>query len=37
MAQLTVAMNEALGTFVDEKMSRTIRRKGRYVSSREKR
>jgi hypothetical protein len=37
MAELTVAMNEALGTFVDEKMSRTIRRKGRYVSSREKR
>ena len=33
MSDLTVAMNEALGSFLDEKMTRQIRRKGRYIST----
>ena len=35
MDDLAVAMNGALGTHLDEKMTRTIRRRGRYVSTRE--
>ena len=35
MDELTVGINEALGTTLDEKTSRLIRRKGYYVSSRE--
>ena len=35
MDGLAVAMNEALGTYIDEKMSRLVRKKGRYVSTRE--
>lgn len=30
MDALTVAMNEALGTFIEEKTDRQVRRKGRY-------
>jgi hypothetical protein len=33
LADLTVTLNEALGTALDEKTTRLIRRKGRYVSS----
>jgi hypothetical protein len=36
MDQLAVAMNEALGTYLDEKTARMIRQKGRYQSVREK-
>lgn len=36
MAELTVAMNEALGTVLDEKTTRLIRGRGVYVSSRER-
>ncbi len=35
MDDLAVAVNQALGTYLDEKMTRTVRRRGRYVSSRE--
>lgn len=35
MSDLTLAMNQALGTYLDEKMTRQIRRRGRYVSTRE--
>lgn len=35
MDELTVGINEALGTTLDEKTTRLIRRKGYYVSSRE--
>jgi len=35
MDRLAVAMNQALGTFIDEKMSRLVRKKGRYVSTKE--
>lgn len=35
MDELTVGMNEVLGTTLDEKMTRLIRRKGYYVPSRE--
>ncbi len=35
MDDLAVAVNQTLGTYLDEKMTRTIRRRGRYVSSRE--
>ena len=35
MGDLAVAVNQALDTYLDEKMTRTIRRRGRYVSSRE--
>ena len=35
MAELTVSMNETLGTVLDEQMTKLIRRKGWYVSSKE--
>ena len=35
MDELAVALNEALGTLIDEKTTRLIRRRGRYVSTRE--
>jgi hypothetical protein len=35
MSDLTVSMNEALGTVLDERTNRLIRRKGWYVSSKE--
>lgn len=35
MTDLTVSINEALGTVLDEKTTRLIRRKGWYVSTRE--
>ncbi|MDO8615603.1 MAG: hypothetical protein Q7T33_07690 [Dehalococcoidia bacterium] len=35
MDVLAVAMNEALGSFLDEKMTRLIRRRGRYISTKE--
>lgn len=35
MDDLAVAMNEALGTYLDEKTERKIRRKGRYISTKE--
>jgi len=36
MDDLAVAMNEALGTHIDEKFKRLIRRRGRYISTRGK-
>ncbi len=36
MDDLAVAVNQTLDTYLDEKMTRTIRRRGRYVSSRER-
>ncbi|MEX0800799.1 MAG: hypothetical protein WD379_06250 [Dehalococcoidia bacterium] len=33
MDDLTVAINESLGTYLDEKLTRTVRRKGRYQST----
>ena len=35
MDELAVALNEALGTYLDEKTTRMIRRRGRYVSTRD--
>lgn len=35
MSDLTVSLNETLGTVLDEKTTRLIRRKGMYVSTRE--
>jgi hypothetical protein len=35
MDELTIGLNEALGTVLDEKTTRRIRRKGYYVSSKE--
>ncbi len=35
MADLTVAMNEALGSTLDDKTTRLIRRKGYYVSTKD--
>ncbi len=35
MDDLVVAFNQALGTYLDEKTTRMIRRRGRYVSTRE--
>jgi len=35
MDSLAVAMNEALGTYLDERMERTVRRRGRYMSTKE--
>ena len=35
MDELATAFNEALGTYVDEKTARMIRRRGRYVSTKE--
>ena len=37
MDDLAVAVNGALGTYLDEKTTRMIRRRGRYVSTREER
>jgi hypothetical protein len=34
IADLTIGMNEALGTLLDERTTRQIRRRGRYVTSR---
>ena len=36
MDDLAVAFNQALGTYLDEKTTRMIRRRGRYVSTRER-
>ena len=36
MSDLTVSMNEALGTVLDERTTRLIRRKGWYVSTGER-
>ena len=36
MDDLATAFNEALGTYLDEKTARMIRRRGRYVSTKEK-
>ncbi len=35
MSELTLDLNEALGSTLDEKTTRLIRQKGRYVSSKE--
>jgi hypothetical protein len=35
MSDLTVSMNEALGTVLDERTTRLIRRKGWYVSTKD--
>jgi hypothetical protein len=35
MDGLAIAVNEALGTYLDEKTARMVRRRGRYVSTRE--
>ena len=35
MAEFTVSMNETLGAVLDEQMTKLIRRKGWYVSSKE--
>jgi hypothetical protein len=35
MADLTIDLNEALGSTLDEKTTRLIRRKGYYVSTKE--
>jgi hypothetical protein len=35
IAELTVTLNEVLGTTLDEKTTQLIRRKGRYVSTKE--
>jgi hypothetical protein len=35
MSELTVSMNETLGTVLDERTTRLIRRKGWYVSTKE--
>lgn len=34
MDDLTLAMNQSLGTYIDEKTTRKIRRRGRYVPTR---
>ncbi len=34
MDDLAVAVNQTLDTYLDEKMTRTVRRRGRYVSRR---
>jgi len=35
MDDLAVAFNEALGTYLDEKTARTIRRRGRYIPTKD--
>jgi len=35
MDEVAVALNEALGTVIDEKTTRVIRRRGRYISTKE--
>lgn len=37
MDELAEGMNEALGALIDERTTRLIRRKGRYVSTRDRR
>lgn len=37
MADLALAMNEALGTLIDERTEKLVRRKGRYTSTRDRR
>jgi hypothetical protein len=36
MDELAARMNEALGTYIDDKTARTIRRKGRYITARDR-
>jgi hypothetical protein len=36
MDRLAGAMNEAIGTFVDEKMARKVHQRGRYISTKGK-
>jgi hypothetical protein len=33
MSELTVSMNEVIGSVLDERTTRLIRRKGRYIST----
>lgn len=35
MAAVAVAMNEAIGAYIEEKTDRQVRRKGRYTRARE--
>lgn len=35
MEELAVAVNEALGTHIEETMTRRVKRKGRYVTSKD--
>ncbi len=35
MDELAVAMNETLGTLMDERTQRLVRRRGRYISTKE--
>ena len=35
METLAIAMNQALGTYLDEKTDRQVRRKGRYTRARD--
>jgi hypothetical protein len=35
MDELAVAMNEALGTYIDERLERKVKRRGRYVTTSE--
>ena len=35
MDDLAIAVNEALGTYLDEKTARMVRRRGRYVSTKD--
>jgi hypothetical protein len=35
MDGLAIATNESLGSFLDEKMTRLVRKRGRYISTRE--
>jgi hypothetical protein len=35
MDDLAVAMNEAIGAYIDDRTNRMIRRKGRYIRARE--
>ena len=35
MDDLAVAVNESLGTYLDEKTTRMVRRRGRYISTKE--
>ena len=37
MHQLTETMNEAIGTVIDERTRRVLKRKGRYISSADRR
>lgn len=35
MSELTIDLNEAIGSVLDERTTRLIRRKGRYISTRD--